>query len=408
LNTNKNKNERIVIAGAGPVGLTAAYALLRQGIPVILLESYADLPTDPRASTFHPPTMELLESLEVADEVHGMGIEVPKWQFRDLKEGLVAEFDLAVLSDITRYPFRLHCEQHKYARMLLRKVEKMDGCEIRKSRNVVSAREDENGVIVTVDGPDGPEEVGGRHLIGCDGGKSPVRHAMDVSFEGLTFEERFLVLTTSFDYTGHGFGGTCYIADPDRWYSMFKVPADGPPGHWRVVSPVEADVDKATAFDDDECQRRIQAVLPHPDGGDFPILHKNLYQVHQRIAGRFAKGNIFLAGDAAHINNPLGGMGLNFGIHDALNLAEKISAVYRGDAKEDVFDLYDRQRRTVAEEYLLAQTAQNKRDLEESEPEARARRQEEWRKTASDPKAAREFLLRTAMFKSVERAQSIQ
>jgi 3-(3-hydroxy-phenyl)propionate hydroxylase len=408
LTARVNKSDRVVIAGAGPVGLTAAYALLRQGIPVILLESYADLPTDPRASTFHPPTMELLESLEVADEVHGMGLEVAKWQFRDLEEGLVAEFDLSALADITRYPFRLHCEQHKYARMLLGKIEKMGGCEIRKSHTVASARQDENGVVVTADGPEGPEDVVGRYLIGCDGGKSPVRHAMGVSFKGRTFEERFLVLTTPFDYTGHGFGGTCYIADPDRWYSMFKVPADGPPGHWRVVSPVEAHVDEATAFDDDACQRRIQAVMPHPDGGTFPVLHKNLYPVHQRIAGRFAKGNIFLAGDAAHINNPLGGMGLNFGIHDALNLAEKISAVNRGDAKKDIFHLYDRQRRTVAEEYLLAQTAQNKRDLEERDPEARTRRQQEWRKTAANPQAAREFLLRTAMFKSVERARSIQ
>ena len=101
-------------------------------------------------------------------------------------------------------------------------------------------------------------------------------------------------------------------------------------------------------------------------------------------------------------------MGLNFGIHDALNLTEKMGAVYRGDASEDVSMLYDRQRRTVAEEYLLAQTAQNKRDLEESDPEGRAQRQKEWRETADNPEAAREFLLRTAMFKSVERERSIQ
>lgn len=408
MSANSTKNDRVVIAGAGPVGVTAAYALLRQGIPVLLLESYADLPTEPRASTFHPPTMERLESLDVAEELHGMGIEVPKWQFRDLKKGLVAEFDLSILGDITRYPFRLHCEQHKYARMLLSKVEKMDGCEIRKSRTVTGARSEENGVSVTVDGPNGPEKVTGRYLIGCDGGKSVVRHAMGVSFEGLTFEERFLVLTTPFDYTDHGFRGTCYIADPDRWYSMFKVPAEGPPGRWRVVSPVEPTVDEADAFDDDACQERIQAVMPHPDGGTFPIIHKNIYQVHQRIAGRFAVGNVFLAGDAAHINNPLGGMGLNFGIHDALNLTEKMVAVYRGEASDDIFALYDRQRRTVAEEYLLAQTAQNKRDLEESDPESRAQRQKEWRETADNPEAAREFLLRTAMFKSVERERSIQ
>ena len=137
-----------------------------------------------------------------------------------------------------------------------------------------------------------------------------------------------------------------------------------PPGRWRVVSPVTPGTSEDEAFDDDACQARIQAVLPHPDGGTFPIVHKNIYQVHQRIAGRFADGNMFLAGDAAHINNPLGGMGLNFGIHDALNLAEKMGAVMRGEASKDVFALYDRQRRTVAEEYLLAQTAQNKKDLE--------------------------------------------
>ncbi len=405
--TNKNK-DRVVIAGAGPVGLTLAYALIRQDIPVLMLETYADVPTDPRASTFHPPTMTLLEGLDVAEELHGMGIEVPKWQFRDLKQGKVAEFDLNILADITKYPFRLHCEQHKYAQMLLRKVEKSDLCEIRKQRSVTGAKSDDAGVTVTAEGPEGPETVTGRYLVGCDGGRSAVRGAMGVTFEGLTFQERFLVLTTPFDYGPHGFTGTCYIADPERWYSMFRVPADGPPGRWRVVSPVDPDLSEEEAFDDAQCQERIQRVLPHPEGGEFPIIHKNIYQVHQRIAGSFAVGNMFVAGDAAHINNPLGGMGLNFGIHDALNLAEKMGAVYRGDASTEAYEVYDRQRRTVCEEYLLAQTAQNKRDLEERDPEIRAKRQDEWRETAADPAKAREFLLRTAMFKSVERAQSIQ
>ena len=401
-------NKRVIIAGAGPVGLTMAYALIKQDIPVLMLESYSDVPTDPRASTFHPPTMELLDELGVADEVHAMGIEVPKWQFRDLKKGPIAEFDVSILSDLTRYPYRLHCEQHKYAQMLLRKVEQDDRCEIRKSRTVAGVSETDDTVTVTAEGPDGIEQVSGRYLVGCDGGRSAVRHAMGVSFEGLTFQERFLVLTTPFDYGPHGFVGTCYIADPERWYSMFRVPADGPPGRWRVVSPVPSDMTESEAFDDEQCQERIQRVLKHPDGGDFPIIHKNIYQVHQRIAGSFAVGNTFLAGDAAHINNPLGGMGLNFGIHDALNLAEKMGKVWRREAQPDLFGVYDRQRRTVCEEYLLAQTAQNKRDLEERDPEVRQRRHDEWRAAAADPAKAREFLLRTAMFKSVERARSIQ
>lgn len=398
----------VLIAGAGPVGLTAAYALLRQNIPVQLYDTYDSVPTDPRASTFHPPTVEMLEQIGVADDLLRMGIEVRYWQQRDRKKGKIAELDLAILSDLTKYPYRLHCEQHKYARMLLRRVEEMSpGCVHRKSR-VASARQDADAACLTVETAEGTREVKGRYVIGADGGRSAVRHSLGVTFDGVTFEERFLVLTTPFDFAPYGFTGTCYIADPVEWCSMFRVPADGPPGRWRVVFPESSGRTEAEIFNDAECQARLQNFFRHPEGKDYQIVHKNIYQVHQRIAGKFRVGRIFLAGDAAHINNPLGGMGLNFGIHDALNAAEKIGLVWRGEADESIFDRYDRQRRTVAEEYLLAQTAQNKRDLEERDPAAREKRQAEWRQTAADPKKARAFLMKTAMFESVRRAREIQ
>jgi len=283
----------------------------------------------------------------------------------------------------------------------------MPGSVHRRSR-VMDVRQDADAAYVTIETPGGRREVKGRYLIGADGGRSAVRHALGVSFDGFTFEERFLVLTTPFDFAPHGFTGTCYIADPVEWCSMFRVPADGPPGRWRVVFPEGSGRSEAATFDDAECQARLQNFFRHPEGSDYEIVHKNIYQVHQRIAGRFRIGRVLLAGDAAHINNPLGGMGLNFGIHDALNAVEKIGKVWRGEADESLFDRYDRQRRTVAEEYLLAQTAQNKRDLEERDPAARDKRQQEWRETAADPKKARAFLLRTAMFESVRRARDIQ
>ena len=187
---------------------------------------------------------------------------------------------------------------------------------------------------------------------------------------------------------------------------MFKVPADGPPGQWRVVFPMKPDATDDKIFGDDAVQARLQAF--HPLDGGYEVLHRNLYAVHQRIAETFRRGRVFLAGDAAHINNPLGGMGLNFGIHDALNLGEKLGSVWRGERGDALLDLYDRQRRTVAVEYLHAQTLQNKRDLEERDALARAKRQAEWRETAGDPDRALAFLRRTAMFEGVERARSIQ
>ncbi len=400
-------NEQVLIAGAGPVGLTAALALCLKDIPVTIVDSYKNVPTDPRASTFHPPTMELLEKIGITDQMKKGGTIVDKWQYRDRKKGLIAEFDLGILSDITKYPYRLHFEQHKYAQLLLSKVEKFKHAKVIKNATVIKAEQNKDFAKIIFNNTYGEEQVLGKFLIGADGGKSVVRNSLDVEFKGLTFPERFLVLTTPFDFKPYGFSGTCYIADPNEWCSMFNVPANGPPGRWRIVFPEKSNRPEEKLFDDQECQNRLQNFFPNPNGDMYTIIHKNIYQVHQRIASKFRVGRIFLAGDAAHINNPLGGMGLNFGIHDALNLTDKIFRFMNKQDNDQIFDLYDRQRRTVAKEYLLAQTAQNKRDLEENEPSEREKRHKEWQEIANDPEKSRSFLLRTAMFESTERARNI-
>ena len=397
---------RVLVAGAGPVGCTVAYALLRQGIPVTLLEASADLPSDPRAATFHPPTMEMLEEIGLAKPLHDMGIEIKTWQYRDRKKGRIAEFDLGLLSDITPYPYRLHCEQFKYARMVLEKATEFSDCEYRNNTAVTGFTQDADGVRLSADGPDGPETFEAKYLIGCDGGRSVVRHGMDTGFDGFTFEERFLVLATTYNFEPDGFAGTCYVADPEEWCSMFHVPANGPPGWWRVVFPMKPGMPEEEIMTDEFAQSRVQGFEPRDE--PYEIVHQNLYTVHQRVADNYREGRILLAGDAAHVNNPLGGMGLNFGLHDAINLTEKLGKVWRGDAEDDLLDLYVRQRRTVALEYLHTQTLQNKKDLEEKDPAVREKTQAEWQRTAADPELARKFLLRTAMFEGVRRAESIQ
>lgn len=401
-----NEQNRVLIAGAGPVGVTVAYALLRQDIPVTLIEASGELPDDPRAATFHPPTMEMLEGIDLAQPLHDMGIEIKSWQYRDRKKGKIAEFDLGLLNDITPYPYRLHCEQFKYACMVLEKVRAFADCDYRNNTAVTGFSQDADGVSLAVDGPGGPETIKGRYLVGCDGGRSVVRGQMNTGFDGFTFEERFLVLATTYNFEPDGFAGTCYVADPKEWCSMFRVPANGPPGWWRVVFPMKPGQTEDEIFTDEFVQSRVQGF--HPRSKPYEILHRNLYTVHQRIADTYREGRVFLAGDAAHINNPLGGMGLNFGLHDAINLTEKLGKVWRGEAEEDLFDLYVRQRRTVAVEYLHGQTLQNKKDLEEKDEAVREETQDQWRRTAEDSDLARKFLLRTAMFEGVRRAASIQ
>jgi 3-(3-hydroxy-phenyl)propionate hydroxylase len=129
--------------------------------------------------------------------------------------------------------------------------------------------------------------------------------------------------------------------------------------------------------------------------------------VHQRVAKRFRSGRAILAGDAAHVNSPIGAMGMNSGVHDAFNLADKLVAILRGEAADDVLDRYERQRRHVAVQHTQAQTIRNKRLLAEADPSVRKRNQDELRRTAEDPARARAFLLRASLIESLREAEAI-
>ena len=136
--------------------------------------------------------------------------------------------------------------------------------------------------------------------------------------------------------------------------------------------------------------------------------YKSVYKVHQRVASDFRRGRVLLAGDSAHVNNPLGGFGLNSGIHDAINLGEKLSKVMRGEAGEDLMDLYVRQRRATNIEYVQNISIRNKKNLEEKDPLERRRHADEMRAIAADPAKAREYLLNSSMINSMRMANSIR
>src|SRR5467141_2748863 len=141
-------------------------------------------------------------------------------------------------------------------------------------------------------------------------------------------------------------------------------------------------------------QARLQRFLP--TGHNFDIVGSNLYTVHQRVAKKFRAGRAILAGDSAHVNSPIGAMGMNSGVHDAFNLASKLTRILRRETDHSELDRYDRQRRHVAVKHTQAQTMRNKRLLAEQDPAVRKRNNEELRRTAADPKLAREFLLRSS------------
>jgi 3-(3-hydroxy-phenyl)propionate hydroxylase len=393
----------VVVAGLGPVGATAALTLAEAGKKVTVFEQSGELESDPsesRASTFHPPTLEILDDLGVADELHQVGLISDTYQHRDRTHGLIAHFDLGVIAEDTRFPYRLQSEQRNLVEIIRRKLSGISNVRLVLGTKVVSAdadADDADGVTVLVE-PTGAGEVSGaagahraRWLIAADGASSSVRRSLGLDFPGMTYPEQFLVVSSTEDFAEliPGIASVNYISDPHEWFVLLRTPV-----HWRALFPIPPGEDASErALDPAAVQERMQAITALPRG--YRIAHARIYRVHQRIAERFRVGRVLLAGDAAHINNPLGGMGMNSGIHDAAAAAAAILAADRGD--DGPADAYDEQRRAVAHDYVRVVTHRNWELLKEQDPAERERQQEQIRRTAADPAAARDYLLRSSM-----------
>jgi 3-(3-hydroxy-phenyl)propionate hydroxylase len=397
----------IVIAGGGPVGVVTALAFARQGFEVRLFEAETRVNDMPRAATTHAATLEMLEGLGLVEDVIRRGLIEPKFRIWDrASRGMIVEFDFGMLRNDTRYPHVVQCEQHKLANLTIERLKAFPQAGVMFSARVVGFEQHDDRVEVDIETATGTQRLTASYLIGCDGGRSTVRKAMGVEFEGYTHAERFLVLTTTFAFdTEYAQCSRNYFSDPDEWCALFKVTGEDGKGLWRVLFPTRLDETDEQALDEASVQGRLQKFFPK--SGAYPVVHRNIYNVHQRVAASFRKGRVFLAGDAAHVNNPLGGLGLNFGIHDAMELTDLLARVMRDESKSSILDFYDRFRRPLNVEYVQQQTIANKKRLEEKDPEARARSNAALRAIAADPEKHRAYLLRASLIESVRKRKGL-
>ena len=396
----------VVIAGAGPTGLMCALALASQSIPVVVLESEPALTHDLRAGTFHPPTLEMMAPYGITARMHESGLKVRHWQIRDRRGELVAQFDLDLLAAITPYPYRLHLEQHRLTPIQLDILCGKTDAVVRFGRQVTGFTQHADRVDVAVTTDRGHETIAASWLIGADGGRSAVRKTLDVGFEGFTWPEQFVVASTPHDFARHGFALNSYISDPVHWGAVFKMPGDGPPGIWRAACPADETLADDALLGPENVERMLQRVAPCAER--YEVRYKSIYRVHQRVASTFRVGRVLLAGDAAHLNNPLGGFGLNSGIHDAINLADKLAKVWRGEADDTLLDRYVRQRRAAAIDQVQAMSIRNKRLLEEHDPAVQRQRLKELIAIANDRGNARLHLLDSAMIAGLRRANEVE
>ena len=401
----KNRRPKpVLIAGGGPVGATLALYLAQAGIPVIVFEACAEPPVDLRASTFHPPTLDMLDQLGLTAKLIAQGLIVREFQFRERTSGEQINFNLARLAGRTRHPFRLQCEQFKLVRTVEQMLHQYSHAEMRFGCEVRGYRETIGGVAALVF--DGTEEilVEGSFLVGTDGANSRVRQASGTRFPGLTYPERFLVASTTFKFERvfEGLRWVNYVSDPEEWCVMLKTV-----DLWRVQFPTPVEMSEEDLLSDDYIQSRLHQL--HPKVGPYDIHHRTLYKVHQRVADTYRVGKrVLLAGDAAHVNNPLGGMGMNGGIHDAFSLGEKLVEILLHGAPIDApLDLYDLQRRNICVDFIQARTKENKRIMEAKDETLQVRRREYFRGLASSGEAMDEYLLESAMIRSLEQAARI-
>jgi 2-polyprenyl-6-methoxyphenol hydroxylase-like FAD-dependent oxidoreductase len=378
--------------------LTAAANLVRNGIPVTVFEAGAALSEESRASTFHPPTLDMLDRLGAAAPLIAQGLIAPQFQYRTKQQGLLAQFDFGAIADVTRHPYRVQCEQSKLTRILYDQLRDNPDFELQFDSPLQDVAQHSSGVEITLDRNGRSETRSGRWLIGADGARSDVRRALGIEFDGFTWPERFLVVSTPFDFRAviPDLAAVSYVADPQRWHFLLQIP-----GLCRVMFPIAVDESDDLALDSAFAHSLMATVVPGISS--YEIAHTTLYRVHQRVAKSFRRGRAFLAGDAAHINNPLGGMGMNGGIHDAMNLTSRLIEVWHGRTGEADLDRYDKQRRLVTLEYIEKQSIQNKRNLESDGVEFG----QSLRHIAADKSRTYDYLLRVSMIASLRRAQEL-
>ncbi len=382
----------VIISGAGPVGMSLALALARSDVSVIVLETLAELSHEARASTIHPPTLEFFDEIDVVADVLASGRRIENLQFWEREtRGLVADFSYALIASDTKYPFRFQCPQSTVTRIILKHIEQDGHAKVLFNHEFISAVNGGENVVVRVKTQTGETELTCRYLVGCDGAFSSVRENLKLGFDGKTYEDRFLLVSTDLDLSSvfPRMGAVAYIFDPDEWVIVMTLPDTV-----RLVFRLKPEENSDKVKQIDNVKSRIasflQTELP------YEIKAVSTYHVHQRVTETFRVGRTILAGDAAHINNPTGGMGMNSGIHDSRDLAKSLVSVLNG-ADDSLLDEYSRIRKEVAVKMVQSTTDRNYKDLSASDATMRELRNRELYEASNDKAKAREYLLMTAM-----------
>ena len=391
----------IVIVGAGPVGLYAAVLLVKAGYRVTVLEKNDGLILDRRASTFHPATLDLLEPLGLAEPLIARGSIRQSWQYMIHGTKNHAVFDLEHISDLTAHPFRLQCEQFYFSDLAVEYLLGSPLFEIRFGHEVLRLESGNSEVRLRVGKRGGEYEFETPWLIAADGGKSAVRKQLGLTVTSSIVPRTSITISLNHPFQDEipGLLGINYVWTDTGYYSLMQVR-----DLWRFSYSPDPEQPLAEALSKRAVQAYIQSVFPNLQ--PYELLEIDHYSLQEFCLESFRHRRALFAGDAAHVTSPIGGMGMNAGIHDAQCLVEHLIPVLEG-ADDEQLDRYSRRRRAIAIEETQPHSDRNYRWYSETDPENRAEIWRELQEIVKDHKKTRDFLLDSSMIRSRWREKEI-
>lgn len=342
----------VLVVGGGPVGFVAALGLARAGVAVELIEAEPDIGDSPRAAVYHWSVLDGLERLGILDEAIAAGLTKRDYAYLVRATGERIDYDLSVLAGHTCHPFNIHLGQHRLAEIARRHLLALPNARVRFGTRLERIAQDGDGVTAHVAGSDEP--IRARWLVGADGGGSTVRKALGLDFEGYTWPERFVATNVRFDFEAAGYALTTMVIDAAHGAVIVKL---DDAGLWRCTYMEDAALPEASFAE--RIPAAYRALLPHD--GPWRLERAAPYRMHQRAAPSFRAGRVLLAGDAAHVTNPTGGLGLTSGLFDAYALHPALAAVVLEGGDERLLDNYAETRRRVFLERASPQAVRNKR-----------------------------------------------
>jgi 2-polyprenyl-6-methoxyphenol hydroxylase-like FAD-dependent oxidoreductase len=378
------QSTEVLIVGGGPVGLLTAVALAQSGIDVTVVEAEAELNDSPRAAVYFSVGLVALRELGLLEDLESQSLRVNRFGFHAPAFDYHPVLSMACMTGIT-FDYQLHAGQHVVARVAEKHARKL-GARVLFSHRLTGLTQVAGGGIAELVTPEGSRSLKADWVIGADGARSTVRRLLDVEFEGHTWPNRFVATNIYCDMASLGYQPSNFTCDPV--YGGVVAQLDSA-GLWRLTyhesgeHPLETYLERLPA--------KFAGFIP--EGVPYRIHSSSPYVIHQRCASRLRVGRVLLAGDAAHATNPCGGLGLTTGLWSGMILADLLPEVIAGRIDESILERYSRERRRVFWEITSPGASENKRMMEESDPEKRRKDLEAVRAMAEDPAVARLMML---------------